>query len=122
MALIKAAEINNMKEEQIWGAKTPFYEKRIYRDDKVAINLRRVPPREKIQSEGGYKLHTHDESTEIVIVLKGKGVGHCGFDGDLSHEAGDILVIPPNTEHGSVSVEEEWTALAIFIPPPKERY
>ena len=121
MALIKAAEINNMKEEQIWGVKTPFYEKRIYRDDKVAINLRRVPPREKIQSEGGYKLHSHDESTEIVIVLKGKGVGHCGSD-DLSHEAGDILVIPPNTEHGSVSVEEEWTSLAIFIPPPKERY
>ena len=119
----------DIKEEQIWGPKARFYEKKLYRDDKIAINLRRQPAQESVQSEGGYQLHTHDDSTEIVVVLKGKATGYAEsgglikiHGGSKAGEIGSMVIIPPNTRHGSVSGEEEFVALAIFIPPPKVRY
>lgn len=122
-------KVEDIKEEQIWGPKAIFYEKKLYRDDKIAINLRIQPAQEKVQSEGGYQLHTHGDSTEIVIVLKGKSTGYSEASGEIKFhggskagEIGTMLVIPPHSTHGVVSVEEDFIALAIFVPPPKERY
>ena len=117
---------DEVPEEQIWGKKSNFYEKKLYRDDKIAINLRRTPAQEAVQSEEGYQLHSHGDSMEIVVNLRGKVTGYYDPGGEFGAEGGDvvgdIVVIPPNTKHGLVSVQEELLALAIFIPPPKARY
>ena len=111
-----------MPEEQIWGKNVMFYEKKLYRDDKIAINIRRVPPQKRVQSEEGYQLHTHGDSMEILFPMQGKTIGYHGDRGEELGEGERLVVIPPGTKHGLVTVEEELRALVIFIPPPKERY
>ena len=113
---------DQVPEEQIWGKNAIFFERKLYRDDRIAINLRRVPPQERVQSEGGYQLHTHDESMEIVCPLRGHVIGYYEPKGEFDSVPGHLTLISPNTKHGLVAVKEELLALAIFIPPPKVRY
>ena len=59
--------------------------------------------------------HRH-EPEQMVIVNDGA----CDFivDGKLYHlEKGDILIIPPNVEHGNYSSERGLSMIEVFSPP-----
>lgn len=118
----KFIKLSDVPEEQIWGKNVKFYEKKLYRDDRIAINMRRRPVQAKTQSEEGYQVHSHGDSMEIKFNIKGKGVGFNEDIGNYDAGEGYVVVIPPNTKHGLVSVEEELVSLVIYLPPPKQRY
>jgi len=59
--------------------------------------------------------HHHDEQ-QIAIVLAGELTFTVGGETRVMH-AGDVVVIPPNVEHGGVAGPQGCDALDVFTPP-----
>jgi unsaturated pyranuronate lyase len=59
--------------------------------------------------------HHHDEQ-QIAIVLSGELTFTVGGETRVMH-AGDVVVIPPNVEHGGVAGPQGCDALDVFTPP-----
>jgi unsaturated pyranuronate lyase len=59
--------------------------------------------------------HHHDEQ-QIAIVLAGELTFTVGGETRVMH-AGDVVVIPPNVEHGGFAGPQGCDALDVFTPP-----
>lgn len=72
-----------------------------------------------LRVDGAVAAHRHLHSQETVYVISGKGTLEVeGGTRDL--EAGDLVVIPPNTVHGFVPTDGPAVVLSIFVPPFRE--
>lgn len=65
-----------------------------------------------------FKTHSHDNE-EIVIVLDGERDEI--VDGVLYRiKSGDIMVVPPNSAHGSHTYEHGCKVIEVFAPPRQD--
>ena len=63
--------------------------------------------------------HRHKENEQVVVILDGS----LDFiiEGKLYHvEKGDVVVLPPNTEHGAYVTGKEYRGIDIFSPPRQD--
>lgn len=60
--------------------------------------------------KGAFEWHRHDGVEEAFFVVKGRFVMRFR-DRDVAMAEGDLLVVPPNTEHMPVAEEECWIML-----------
>ena len=63
--------------------------------------------------------HHHDEHEQIFIITDGA----CDFiiDGKIYPlEKGDVVILPPNTEHGAYSSDKGVRAIDVFSPPRQD--
>lgn len=59
--------------------------------------------------------HSHSNE-QVVVVLKGAYVLQVG-DEQVSLRAGDVVIIPPDVPHRSISVAEDSFVVDVFSPP-----
>lgn len=61
--------------------------------------------------------HVHEESVDVIIVLKGRG--QIASNGDtVTFEAGDILYVPPGVYHGTTNTGDEPLVMFSLQAPP----
>ena len=61
--------------------------------------------------------HVHEESEDVIIVLKGKGEIRSG-DSLLPFEAGDALYVPAGVFHGTINTGDEPLVMFSCQAPP----
>ncbi|MFW6060771.1 MAG: cupin domain-containing protein [Phycisphaeraceae bacterium] len=67
---------------------------------------------------GGSVRHYHKQTTEFYFVAHGKG--HMELDGEWSEiQAGDLIVVPPNTWHTSKPADDSELHVLIIAAPPE---
>lgn len=62
-----------------------------------------------------WKMHSHPESTEIVILVKGKGVVIWGNNHRELHPP-ECVTIPPGVAHGGYALEEGTEIISVVMP------
>ena len=61
--------------------------------------------------------HVHEESVDVIIVLKGRGQ-IASNDDTVTFEAGDILYVPPGVYHGTTNTGDEPLVMFSLQAPP----
>ena len=61
--------------------------------------------------------HVHEESVDVIIVLKGRGQ-IASNDDTVTFEAGDILYVPPGVYHGTTNIGDEPLVMFSLQAPP----
>ena len=66
--------------------------------------------------------HVHDESVDVIIVLKGRGQ-IASNDDTISFRAGDILYVLPGVYHGTTNTgDEPLVMFSLQAPPDRKLY
>jgi quercetin dioxygenase-like cupin family protein len=107
-----------VNEEQIWGPKVPFFDKKIYRGKEFAVTYRRLEPA-RFDKMKEHSLHDHGDSWEIAFFLKGGIKEYFEGLGTREIKAGELLIVEPRTTHGLVEVLEDNEQLVFYVPTPK---
>jgi quercetin dioxygenase-like cupin family protein len=88
-------------------------------------HIRIVPARNMTLSFAGAKAnsflppHRHEESEQIMVILD--GALEFIIEGKLYHvEKSDVVVLPPNTEHGAYVTDKNYRGIDIFSPPRQD--
>jgi len=61
--------------------------------------------------------HLHEDSTDVIIVLKGRGQ-IVSNDDIVQFEAGDVLYVPPGVYHGTTNTGDETLVMYSLQAPP----
>ena len=61
--------------------------------------------------------HVHEESVDVIIVLKGRGQ-IASNDDTVTFETGDILYVPPGVYHGTTNTGDEPLVMFSLQAPP----
>lgn len=69
-----------------------------------------------LQAGAEVEKHTHDNSDDIIYVLKGKGKMWIDGVGDVSIEKGAFIRIPKGVLHQPHDIEEDVLAYDVFYP------
>lgn len=84
--------------------------------ERLTLNYAVFPP------GAAFTQHVHDESEDVIVILKGKGVIRLG-DEEFPIEEGDVIHVMPGEFHGTVNGPEgEMIALSCQAPPDAKLY
>ncbi|MFX1520146.1 MAG: cupin domain-containing protein [Promethearchaeota archaeon] len=66
---------------------------------------------------GGIAEHVHENSDDIIYLLKGKGKMFIEGEGEFELLPGIFVRVPKNTKHRVYDIEEDLLIYDVFVPP-----
>jgi len=61
-------------------------------------------------------LHNTDRHEEILVILEGAGTAHMTDRGEFAVRAGEVLYVPPDTEHNVIGGEDGLKYVYVVAP------